>query len=133
MPPNQRQIVEQAKFEDQGITIEDQGIKQVKDLKALKPQEELESIEGLFPKNMRTDKIKNKIYEIKKFEEKIKRKDLKYEAGKCKYDFQNYETINSFDESIYAGKISIREAEMIQTNLLENMVKLVNKSRPKAK
>ena len=35
-------------------------------LKALKSEEEQESIEGLFPKNMSIDKIKNEIYEIKK-------------------------------------------------------------------
>ena len=36
-------------------------------------------------------------------------------------------------ESIYAGKTSIQEAEMDRTNLLENMVKINNKSRPKTK
>ena len=41
---------------------EDQGINQVEALTALKPEEnqDLESIEGLFPKNMRTNEIKNK-------------------------------------------------------------------------
>ena len=51
-------------------------------------EEELESIELLFPKNVKTDKIKNEIDEIKKWEDKIKRKDLKHEAGKNKYDFK---------------------------------------------
>ena len=39
-----------------------------KQVEALKPlaEEELKSIEGLFPKYMRTDEIKNDIYEIKK-------------------------------------------------------------------
>ena len=64
------------------------GIKQVealndlktKDLKALKPEEnqELESIKGLFPKNMRNDEIKHEIDEIRKWKGKIKRKDLNY-------------------------------------------------------
>ena len=82
---------------------------------------------------MRTDEIKNEIYEIKKWEEKIKQKDLKYESGKYKYDFQQYETIRSFGEGIYFGKMYIHDAEMNQTNLLENMVKYNNKSRPKTK
>ena len=66
-------------FEKQIKTIEDQGIKQVEALEALRPEEnqELESIEGLFPKNMRNNEIKNEIDEIKKWEEKIKRKDLR--------------------------------------------------------
>ena len=40
--------------------------KQVEALKALIEEEELESIEGIFPKNMRTDEIKNETNEIKK-------------------------------------------------------------------
>ena len=79
MPSNQRQTREQAKFaysplgkdfERQTKTIEDQGIKQVKALKAIKLEEELKLIEGLFPKNMRTYEINNEIHEIKKLEQK---------------------------------------------------------------
>ena len=40
----------------------------------------MESIQGIFPKDMRTNEIKNEIYEIKEWEEKIKRKDLKNET-----------------------------------------------------
>ena len=40
-----------------------------------------------FTKKIRTDKIKNKIYEIKKCEEKIKPNDLKYKDGEYKFDF----------------------------------------------
>ena len=74
-------MIKQAKFtylplgkalEKQRKTIEDQVIKQVEALEPLKPEEELESIEGLFPKNMRTDETKNEICEIKNWEEKIK-------------------------------------------------------------
>ena len=64
---------------------------------------------------------------------KIKHKNLKYEAGKHKYDFQQNETIRSFGESIYSGKINVHESEMDGTNLLEFMVKFNNKSRPKTK
>ena len=47
------------------------------------------------------------------------------------YDFQQFETIRSFGVHIYTGKINIDEAEMDQSNLLENMVKSNDKSRPK--
>ena len=61
LPSDQNKIIEQDKFaysrlgkafEKQIKTIEDQGIKQVETLKALKPEEnqELASIKGLFPK-----------------------------------------------------------------------------------
>ena len=75
-------------FEKITKTIEGQGIKQVeatsnlktKDLKALKPEEnqELESIKGLFQKNMRTDEIKHEIDKIRKWKGKIKQKNLNY-------------------------------------------------------
>ena len=38
-----------------------------------------------------------------------------------------------FRNSIYNGKISIDEAEMEQTNLLENIVNFSNKSKPRSK
>ena len=72
MPSDQRRIIEQAKFkysplgkafEKQIKTIEDQGIKQVEVLKTLKSDEnqDLESIERIFPKNIRNFWIKDKI------------------------------------------------------------------------
>ena len=119
-------MIEQANFiysplgktlEKQLKTIDYQEIKQVKALKALKSEEELESIEGLFPKYMRTDEIKNEIDEIKKWKDKSKYKVM----------------IRSFGESIYSGKISIHETDMNQTNLLDNMKKINDRSRPKTK
>ena len=49
------------------------------------------------------------------------------------YDFQKFETTRSFGDSICTGKISTDEAEMDQTNLLENMVKFNNRYRPRSK
>ena len=83
LPSDQSRIIEQAQFtysplgkvlEKQLKTIEDLGIKQVEALLALKQEEnqELESIEGLFPNNMRTNEMKNETDEIKKEQEKIK-------------------------------------------------------------
>ena len=37
---------------------------------------------------MRTVENKNEIDEIKKWEDKMKQKDLKYDTGKYKYNFQ---------------------------------------------
>ena len=63
---------------------------------------------------MRNNEIKNEIDDIKKWEEKFKQEENKY-----KYDFQQYETIRSFGESIYADKSTINEAEEDQRNLLK--------------
>ena len=63
--------------------------------------------------------------------ENKKRKLKKQKAKKYTYDFQQYETIRSFSESIYTRKASIVEAEEDQSNLLENLVEFNNKSRTK--
>ena len=61
---------------------------------------------------MKDNEIKNEIDETKKWEEKNNQKDLIYRAAKYKYDFQQFQTIRFFDDSIYTGKINIDEAEM---------------------
>ena len=82
---------------------------------------------------MRIYEINNKINEIRKWEEEIKRKDLKCKTNKYLFDFQQFETIRSFGDSIYTGKINIDEPEMDQSNLLENIVKFNNKFKAKTK
>ena len=82
---------------------------------------------------MRTDEIKNEIDEIKKWEEKIERKDLKYKTNKYLSDCQQFERVRSFGDSIYTVKITIDEADMDQTSLLENIATFNNKSKPKTK
>ena len=81
---------------------------------------------------MRTNKTKNEIDEIRKWG-KIKRKDIKYIANKYLYDFQQFEIIMSFGDSIYTAKINIDEAQIYQGNLLENIVKFDNKSKQKTR
>ena len=82
LPPDQSKIIEQTKFtqsplcrtfEKQIKTVEEQGKKQIEALEVLEPEEnqELETIEGRFPKYMRTDEVNNEIDEIRKREEKI--------------------------------------------------------------
>ena len=81
---------------------------------------------------MITNEIKNKINEIKKWEEIIKRKNLKYETNKNRFDFQQFKTIRFFGDNIYNGKINIKEAKMNQAILLENILDFRNKSRPRS-
>ena len=58
-------------------------------MKASKPEEnqELKSIEGIFPKNMRTNEIKNERDEIRKYKKKNTQKHLKYETDRylCRF------------------------------------------------
>ena len=77
-----------------------------------KENQELESIEELFPKNIWTIEIKNEKDEIRKSNEKIKRKDLKYKTNKRLYNV--YKRLD-------------------QNNQLENMAKFNRKSKTKIK
>ena len=64
-------------------TIDDQGIKQVDALKALKPEENqqnLKAIERIFPKETRSNEINNEFSEIKETEYAIVRKHSKYKT-----------------------------------------------------
>ena len=78
---------------------------------------------------MRENKIKNEIYEIKKWEQKIKTKYLNYETKDSIYAIQQYGTIQSFSDNFNTSKINIDVAEIYQSNLLKHVVKFKNKSR----
>ena len=153
LPSNKIQILEQGKFaysslekasEKQTKMIEDQGIKQVEALDVLNPEknQKLKSIEELFPKEMVTNEIKNEIDEIRKWEDKIKQKNLKYKTNKyiyiilyvCVCVCMWFSSFWNNKINIYPGKIiSTDETAMDQTNLLKNMIKVNNKSKSRSK
>ena len=54
---------------------------------------------------------------LKKWEEKNKGEDLKYETKKYTYDFQKYETKRYFGEIIYTHTAEVEED---QNDLLKN-------------
>ena len=109
LPSDETRIIERDKFtyyllgkafEKQIKTVEDQGIKQVEALKALKPEknkEDIKSIEGLFPKEMRSPEINNEIDEIKRWANEIKRENLKYKPNNYVYDFQIFNNLEQWD------------------------------------
>ena len=79
---------------------------------------------------MRNNETTNEIDEIKKWEENITRKDLKYETKKCTI---KYETARSFADSIYARKANIINAEENHRNMFKNIVEFNDKSRPRSR
>ena len=68
---------------------------------------------------------------LKKGKKKLKEKIWRIWDKKYIHDFQQYETIRSFGESIYTCKINTEEAEMDQSNLLKELVEFNDKSRPR--
>ena len=68
------------------------------------------------------DKIKSK--NLKK---KDDRNYLKCETNKCVYNFQQFQMIRSFGDSILNGKVTISEADKNQSNLFENVLEFNTK------
>ena len=48
----------------------------------------------------------------------VDREKLIYRAGKYTYSFKNFQAIKIFGRDIYNGKITLKEADEDQTNLL---------------
>ena len=97
---------------------------------------------------IKADENKNERNDIEKWEKKIKQKDLKFETIIYIYyyiiyiyiyiyiyifDFQQFKTARYFADSIYNGKIYIKETVKKQTNQIENIADFSNKSRRRLK
>ena len=51
----------------------------------------------------------------------------------CIFDFQQFETARHFGDSIYSGKMNIKETVKKQTNQMENIANFSNESRRRLK
>ena len=76
LPSNQKQIIKQAKLFFFRKALLKNKQKQLKIKEKQENKEDIKPIEGVFSKDMRTNEIKNEIYEIKKWKENIKQEDL---------------------------------------------------------
>ena len=70
-------------------------------------------IEQIFPKVLDNTEIKDKLNEFKKLMQEIDRDNLKYETNKYIYDFEKFQTIRSFGDSIFM--IKLQYVELIKT------------------
>ena len=145
LPSSNQQIIEQARFtysplgkafEKQIETIKDQGKKRVDALNTLKSDNN-KKIEiknkDIVPKSaFASDEAKEEINKILKIEKNVDREKLVYEAGKHKYDFRKFNTIRTFGEDIYEGKITLEEADEDQSDLTDKINEFNKKRRPKS-
>ena len=138
---NQQQIIEQAKFtysplgkpfEKQIKTTEDQDKKQVEALNTLKSNYQL-TTEDVIPKNaLNNDEAKKELDKIKEIEKSIDREKLIYETNEYTYSFINFQTIKTFGRDIYEGKITIKEADEYQTDLLLEILNFKKNTKPRS-
>ena len=77
--------------------------------------------------------IKNEVNKIKEYDKKVNRNNIIYYSSKEPFNFNVFKTIRSFGENIYSGKITINKANQEQADLLEYILNVNNKARPKNK
>ena len=139
LPSSNQQIIEQARFtysplgkafDKQIKTIEDQGKKQVKALNTLKSDNKL-TIKDVIPESVfASDEAKEEINKIKEIEKNVDREKLIYKASKYKHDFRKFNTIRTFGEDIYNGKITLEEADEDQSNLANKINNFIKNTKP---
>ena len=141
LPSNQQQIIEQAKFtysplgkafEKQTKTIEEQGQKQRKAIQDNKKQlantQEI-TIKNIIPENIMNNEAKKEMGKIIEIEKTVDREKLIYKASEYTYSFQNFQTIKTFGRDIYNDKITLKEADKDQTNLLVEIMNFKKKNK----
>ena len=139
LPSNQQQMIEQAKFtysplgkvfEKQIKTIEDQGLKQVEALNTLKSNDQL-TIEDVIPKNtLNNDEAKKYLDKVKEIEKAVDKENIVCRVTEYTYNFKYFRPIRTFGRDIYEGKITLKEADEDQPNLLNDIRNFGDKTRP---
>ena len=142
LPSNQRQIIQQAKFnysplgkdiEKQIKTIKDQGEKQVVALESLKvPDKKLTSIKDFIPTENVNPEIINEIEIVEEIEKMVDRNKMVYKGTNKTYDFRNFKTIRTFGNEIRNNVVSLDTANIEQANLLSYVYDFTKKTRPRS-
>ena len=110
---------------------EDQGQKQVEALKTFKSDNEKLTIEDVIPKSaLNNNEAIKELDKIKEIEKTIDREKLVYRASEYTYNFRNFWTIRTFGRDIYEGRITLKEADDDQENLLNEIRNFRDKTKP---
>ena len=141
LPSNQQQIIEQAKFtysplgkafEKQIKTIEDQGQKQVEALNTLKSNNQL-TIEDVIPNDaLNNNEAKKELDKIKEIEKSVDREKLTHKTNEYTFSFEDFQAIKTFGRDIYEGKITIKEADEYQRDLLVEIRSFRKNTKPRS-
>ena len=85
----------------------------------------------MIPKNaLNNDEAKKELDKIKEIEKNVDREKFIYETNEYTYSFKNFQTIKTFGRDIYEGKITTKEADEYQKDLL---VEIMNFRKTKKK
>ena len=87
----------------------------------------------MIPENsLNNDEAKKKLDKIKVIEKNVDREKLVYETDEYTYSFKNFQTIKTFGRDIYEGKITIKEADEYQADLLTEILNFRKNTKPRS-
>ena len=87
----------------------------------------------MIPKNaLNNDEAKKELDKIKEIEKNVDREKLIYETNEYTYSFKNFQTIKTFGRDIYEGKITIKEADEYQADLLTEIMNFRKNTKPRS-
>ena len=79
---------------------------------------------------LNNDEAKKELDKIKEIEKNVDREKLIYKTDEYTYSFKNFQTIKTFGRDIYEGKITIKEDNEYQTDLLAEIMSLKKYTKP---
>ena len=86
----------------------------------------------MIPKNARNKhEAKKELDKIKEIEKNVDREKLIYKTNEYTYSFKNFQTVKTFGQDIYEGKITTEEANEYQTDLLAEIKNFRKNIKPK--
>ena len=83
--------------------------------------------------NTLSEEAKNELDKIKETEKTVDRENLYHRTNEYTYNFQNFQTVRTFDKDIYNDTITIKEANNDQSNLLVEILNFSKQVKPKNK
>ena len=87
----------------------------------------------MIPKNaLNNDEAKKELDKIKEIEKNVDREKFIYETNEYTYSFKNFQTIKTFGRDIYEGKITIKEADEYQKDLLVETMSFKKHTKPRS-
>ena len=85
----------------------------------------------MIPENTLSEEAKNELNKIREVEKTVDREKIYYRTNEYTYNFQNFRTANTFGRDIYNGKITVKESNENQDELLVEILNFRKHVKPK--
>ena len=89
--------------------------------------------EDVIPENaLNNDEAKKELDKTKEIEKNVDREKLIYKTNEYTYSFKNFPTIKTFGRDGYEGKITIKEGDEYQKDLLVEIMSFKKHTKPRS-